>query len=283
MTEQPSKETKSFHDPMARRLAAAEAHQQRLETQYPAVNAVYDGFYHQFEPTEDTGVAYFAGGESIVGSQLKVVIDNECFCGDSDSSVDVNNDGGGDGNGGSSNGSSVDSNHSQNHTVWLIATDGRRLSKIVGDKGLRLARLAAKGWTIKAYIDVLYFRSEDKVVIAEVAFICWDSSELLNQAMETFCKHIADRIAHGDHANLALTQENLIQVIDSKGSWFLTGSTPYPIREKGTVTYKSHRTGSESLVGYALAHNKGCGIVANIFWVVLALVIIGLVWRFVFN
>jgi hypothetical protein len=254
MSTQNTGESKSYRDPMAQRQAAAAARRERLEAEYSLVFEVYDGFYAQFEPAGEAGKDFFASGESIIGSRLQVA------------------DG------------------------WLTASDGRQLVRIDGAAGAgdatgadgaakaeRLVRHIADGWQVVALISILYYRAADKAISAEIGFVCWDAAKVDGQTMDNFCKNVAGRLSKADHANLALTQEQFIRVIDSKGEWFLTGKLPYPARDKGTVVYKDHRSGTEGLVDYALQHNKGCNIAAVVFWIVLAAVIIGVIWWLFFR
>jgi len=65
-----NKETRSYKDPMAARIDAAERRREALEEEYPRVSDVYDGFFLRLEDLSFDGNRFFLGAEAIIGTAL---------------------------------------------------------------------------------------------------------------------------------------------------------------------------------------------------------------------
>jgi len=70
MSDLSNKETRSYKDPMASRIDAAERRREALEEEHPQVSDVYDGFYLRLEDLSEDGNRFFLSAEAIVGTAL---------------------------------------------------------------------------------------------------------------------------------------------------------------------------------------------------------------------
>ncbi|MDR1359021.1 MAG: hypothetical protein LBJ48_06710 [Coriobacteriales bacterium] len=243
MNDEHFEETRSFRDPVAQRKEAAEKRREAAEAEYPPVAASYKGFYLRICDLTEQGRAYVLGAEGIIGSEL--VYNRE--------------------------------------SDFLLAGDGRRIAKLPEETTRQLAACAQDNWRITVLISAIFFRAEDKSVAVELAFLCWAPLETAYEtALVNFSHNIAERLASGDRAGLALSQDQFGSVLRSGGEWYLTRATKREPLEKGTVVYKSRRSGTERLTGFALRHKTGCTVFATVFWIALAAGVVVLVWRLFF-
>jgi len=244
MNDSDSKETRSYQDPMAPRLKAAQKQREAEEGAFPRASDVYDAFYVQLRELDVEASRFFLGAEAIIGTTLSY----------------------------------------DKKTAQLFGGDGSFLAQLEGPPAERLLTHAAAGWNIVALLSTTYFRSQDKCAVVDLAFLCWNPLDAeLDAALLAFSQGIADRFAAGSRAEVKLTQEQFVQVLKSKGAWYLTRTLKREPPEKGTVVYKARRSGTERITAYALRHRFGCNILASLFWIAVAAGVVFLVWRFFFN
>jgi len=241
-------ETKSYRDLAGERIRAAEAARKQREERFPDVAAVYDGFYFSFESTDKRSGAFLAGGEGVVGTELSLKV-------------------------------------TEAGAVQIIARDGAVIAALEDEPAQRLQTHHANGWTIRAVLALTMYHNDENRFKTEAACFCYSSTldEMSKHALDTFIGNITYRINKGAHPGLSLNQEQFMKVIESKGSWYLTKNAPLPPREKGMIYYKRRRTWSEYLIASASRGNRGCKIVAILFWVVLAAAIVFAIWWFFFR
>ncbi len=238
MNDHYSEETRSFRDPMAPRMEAAQKRRDALNEKYPQAATVYDGFYLRLHSLGEEGNRFFLGTEGSIGSEL----------------------------------------HFDKETGLLLTSDGRQLAQVPGETAERLITYSAANWHIKPLVSTILLRARDKSASAEIAFICWAPlEEAYDKALATFSLNIAHRLASGDRASLVLSQEQFISVLRSNGSWFLTPTTKRTPPEKGTVVYKARRSGVERLTGFALRHRLGCTVLATLFWLLVVASLVALI------
>jgi hypothetical protein len=224
-------------------MEAAEKRREAAETAYPQAAASYKGFYLRLEDLDKVGSQYLLGAEGIIGSELT-----------------YNREGG-----------------------FLLASDGRRIVQLPDEPAKQLAANALANWHITVLISAVFFRAADKSAAVELAFLCWAPMEAAyDAALQNFSHNIAERLASGDRAGLALSQDQFVSVLRSGGEWFLTRATKREPLEKGTVVYKSRRSGIERLTGFALRHRTGCTVFATVFWIALAVGVAVLIWLLLF-
>ncbi|MCL2529864.1 MAG: hypothetical protein FWE41_05980 [Coriobacteriia bacterium] len=244
MSDLSNKETRSYKDPMAARIDAAERRREALEEEFPRVSDVYDGFFVRLEDLSLEESRFFLGAEAIIGTAL--ILDSE--------------------------------------NTRLLSNGGLLAAQLGEATAKRLAGHAAKGWSIQVLIVTTYYRAQDKGAVVDLAFLCWDPQDAeLDAALTAFAKGIAERFAAGRRAEIALTQKQFIQVLQSKGAWYLTQTIKREPLEKGTVVFKSRRSGTERLTAYALRHRSGCNILSLLFLIALAAGIVFLIWYFFFR
>jgi len=158
------------------------------------------------------------------------------------------------------------------------------VAQLTGAPAERLTDHAAKGWSIKALIVTTYFRAQDKGAVVDLAFLCWSPLDAeVDTALTAFTKGIAERFAAGRRAEVTLTQKQFIQVLQSQGTWYLTPVIKREPLEKGTVVFKSRRSGAERLTAFGLRHRSGCNILSLLFFIALAAGIVFLIWYFFFS
>lgn len=238
MNKPESEEIPSYRDPMGARVEAARKRKELYEAEFPPVREAYDGFYLRLNTLGEEGARYLLGAEGIIGSPLR--FDNE--------------------------------------HIALLASDGTCIASLQGADRERLAQHAEQGWNIQPFVCMTFYSAESKHVGADIAFICWAPLSSEQEAsLSTFAHNIAERLASGDRAELHLTQEQFIKVLESKGAWYLTQTTKREPLEKGSVVYKARRTGVERITAFSLRHRMGCSILATLFWVLVVAGIVVLV------
>lgn len=243
-----SKETRSYQDPMASRMEAAQKRKAALEAgskpNYPKVEKVYDGFYQRLDTLSEEGSRFFLSAGAPIGS--KVQLDSK--------------------------------------GTTLFTEDGHLLAGITGKTAARLSKHAAQGWQICVLVSAVFYKAESRKASAEFAFLCWAPLDAEQEAaLVTFSDNIAHRLASGDRATLDLTQDQFIKILSSKGSWYLTPTSKRDGLPSGTVIYKNRRTGTEHLTAYALKHRRGCTLLASFFWILLLGGLAVLVWMLFFS
>ena len=252
MTEKDSKETRSFVDPMTPRLEAAKRRREAKEAEYPQAASAYDGFYIRLSELTTEGTRFILGAEGAIGSRLQY----------------------------------------ESATGFLLANDGRQLAQLPGKTAERLAKYSSANWCITPLVSTTYFKAQDKSAAVDIAFICWapldapfDSitASAYDEALAIFSHNIAGRLASGDRAGLALTQDEFVSVLRSSGAWYLTKTTKRDPLDKGTIVYKARRSGIERISAYAVNHRVGCNILASVFWVLLLGGIGALLWFLFFS
>jgi hypothetical protein len=163
----------------------------------------------------------------------------------------------------------------------LKANNGRVVARLDDASATRLRHHRSEGWQVNVVLALVLYHNESKSPSGQLACICYDPG--LAGSLDPFTKNIIFRISKGEHPQLALTQEQFIRVLESKGAWYLTKAEPLPPRPKGTVIYKKRRSWSENLVEMALKGNVGCRIANVVFWLLAAVAVLGLVWWFFFR
>lgn len=290
MNAKDSKETRSFRDPMTPRMEAAQKRREAFEAEFPRVEEVYDGFYVHLETLSEEGVRYLLGAQGIIGSELLfdskrgllLAEDAGCVAQLPQEALErlaryapevfANTSSGNYGE------SSPSSSGGLLGNLLDVASDG------ASGNAEAAPTSSLVNWNIKALVSATFFRAQDKCAGAEIAFMCWaPMSDEHEAALCTFTHNISERLASGDRANLELAQEQFISVLRSGGEWFLTGTTKRAPLEKGTIVYKSRRSGTERLTSYALKHRVGCNVVAIFFWIALIVGIVALVWVLFFS
>ncbi|MDR1422130.1 MAG: hypothetical protein LBI64_04610 [Coriobacteriales bacterium] len=69
-----SRQTRSYQDPLGDHMRALSEERERYLADFPRVASVYDGFYLPFMPEGKPGLAYLAGAEGIVGSDIRFAL-----------------------------------------------------------------------------------------------------------------------------------------------------------------------------------------------------------------
>ncbi|MCL2807219.1 MAG: hypothetical protein FWD27_03515 [Coriobacteriia bacterium] len=239
MKESYSKEAPSYKDPIAPRVEAAIKHREEHEAGFAQATDNYDGFYLRLKELGEDGNRFFLGAPAIIGSRLSY----------------------------------------SGAEAQVLSNDGLFLAQLAGAPAERLSALHSRGWHIEVLLSATYFRAQDKSALADIAFLCWSTKDgELNAALCAFAKGIAERFASGDRADVRLSQDQFIKILESKGAWCLTPTTKRDSIEKGTVVFKARRSGTERITAYALRHKTGCNILAILFWLALAGGIAALIW-----
>jgi hypothetical protein len=236
-----------FEDPLGSHMQELSlAHRQRLES-FPPVASVYQGFYARFKPQNEDGMHYVGGAWGIVGSELTLT------------------------------------NFADG--LGFAAQDGQQVALLDTRLAARLDELRERGWTVHCVLAFTIYRAAEGAFEGEFACFCYspELTETQRQAVQTFIKHITERITGAFHPKLELSQEQFIRVLESGGAWYLTKDIPWPELPKGTVFYRRRRTFSDRLVSAGVRGNKGC-LVAS--WGVIVLIVAALVaalWYFFFS
>jgi hypothetical protein len=255
-------DTERYSDPLGDHVRrATDLWQRRLE-RYPRVETVYNARYIRFLPLDKNGALFLSGSEGIVGSELFIKpLDDMRFAGKDAGSSPSNTAG------------RADTDAAARGDLGIFSYSGRCLAYFE-DADIR--ELVADGWKLRCFLAHTVYNTDQKSFVACCACFCY-SPELdagSVAALETFIKHIVERIALKSYPRLDLMQEQLVRVIDSKGEWFLTKEQPWPELPKGSLYYRRRRTFNDRLIATALSGNKGCIVVS---WVGLILALVAVV------
>ncbi|MDR2035108.1 MAG: hypothetical protein LBP91_00310 [Coriobacteriales bacterium] len=244
MTPNSNKGNSRYSDPMASRIEAAKKHREALDAEFCKASDVYDGFYLRLEDLTSEGSRFFLGGQAIIGSSLLY---------DAQASA-------------------------------LLSPENIVLARLPKKVAQRLADHASAGWQIEPLISFIAFRAQDKTALVDLAFLCWNAqNEEYGPSLSAFVRGITERVANGDRAEINISQDQFIHVVRSGGTWYLTKKTKRDPLEKGAVSYKSRRSGTERITAYALKHRVGCNVLASIFWLAVAFGLVCLVWALFFS
>ncbi|MDR0888894.1 MAG: hypothetical protein LBM21_03240 [Coriobacteriales bacterium] len=148
----------------------------------------------------------------------------------------------------------------------------------------RLQEHTQDGWHVHMVVCLVMYEKDVKSFKAEVACMCYcPQDDGVNAAMDNFIRNMAKRIKSGDHPGLGLSQAEFSRVIKSDGQWCLTKAAPLPKRKDGVMVFKRKRTWTEYIVGFAGEHQRGCNLLAILFWLALIALIVFIVWSVFFR
>jgi hypothetical protein len=289
MTENTSKESKSYRDPLGTHMHAVKSVWQDYKNRFPPVASVYDGFYITVKPAignsaSPVEVAAKSSNDTMPDDAAKASttakLDGSALAVEKCNDIAK---------------SPVTAKPNTAHAFFLgaegiigttvqidgsfvRATDGRVVACLNNDDNKRIDAHKKSGWQVIVVLALILYHNETKSPSAQLACICY--SPELRDSLGLFAKNMLFRIRKGEHPSLALTQEQFIRVLESKGSWYLTKGEPLPALPKGTIVYKKRRVWSENLVEQALRGNIGCKIANVFFWLVLAAAITFAIWWF---
>jgi len=165
--------------------------------------------------------------------------------------------------------------------VRVESMRGYSLGTFDSDTSYKLTRAHDNGMVCRAFVSAVVFAEERARFWGEFALICYPASEATT--WETFCDNVARGIAKGDHPDIKLTDKQVHKVRESNGTWNDLRTMKYAKLPKGAVYFKKKRSVADSLVNQAVGGNRGCRAAAIVFWIVVALVVVGLVWTFVIH
>jgi hypothetical protein len=243
------------------------AHGRRMES-VASVDEVYEGFYARLRPLGKEGAAFLGGAEGIIGAELKMEALRADFATPDDPSASAVS--------GSPPVAPSAPFAAAEAGCCFVGHDGRRVAVPEGDAKARLSALRERGWQIHCVLAYVIYKVEEKSFAGEFACIAYSPAldDEARAALDVFVDNMANRIASASRPVLALTQEQFVRVIESKGTWFLTKEAPQPELPRGSVFYRRRRSLNDRLVGAALKGNKGC-IVGS--WLGAALIVIAIV------
>jgi hypothetical protein len=259
-----SDETKSYQDPLGDHMRAQAAEGERISAHYPAVASLYDGFYLPLIPAGKDGVAYLAGAEGIIGSDIR--LEKTAASSGAATGVPAPDD-------------------LPRVTLALQTIDGATITQLDAESSQRINAFLVAGWQVRCVLSLVTFNADSRGFAGEFACLCYNlaAEPAHAEALKTFIANIVERITVGDHPGLHLTQQQLIHVLESNGAWYLTKAVPLPERSRGWAIYKRKKSPTEYLVAAALRRNKGCLIGSWVGLFVLIVLVGWLVWYLVQN
>ncbi|MDR2196587.1 MAG: hypothetical protein LBO07_01290 [Coriobacteriales bacterium] len=275
-------ETRSYRDPLGEHMRALSEERERALARFPAAESLYDGFYAAFTPETRDGVTYLAGAEGIVGSDIRLVVERaadsvtEADAASAGDAADAAGAGGAAGTAGAADAASAAS-------ATLSTLNGDTIAHLDDATAERLNTLITAGWELRCVLSLVIYNAEEKGFAGECACLCYNPAvePAYRDALQTFIDNIVLRIAAGDHPGLKLNQQQLIRVLESGGSWFLTKAEPLPEPARGWVVYRRRKSAAEHLVAAALKKNRGCLALSWLGLVLLGGLVVWLVWRLV--
>ncbi len=215
------------------------------DSAHPKVQQVYEGFYARFNPDDDEGYRLLAGANCIIGTNLYPVF--------------ASDDG-------------------ENPTVHIEARHEQHLARFDRKTSERLNQLKQRGWVIQLNLSAVFYEESSHRFWGEVAVMTYDPQANCDLvALKTFINHMVRRIRGGEHPNIALSQKQFEQVMESKGSWYLTRPVPLPATKSGEIIFKRKMSPTEHLTEAAANGNKGCMVTGILFWIA---VIAAIIWWF---
>jgi len=239
-----------FRDPLGDYIKAAQATQVSQgedSEKYPFVDDTYKGFYASFKPMDKEGERFLGSSEGIIGTELVVMVTEE--------------------------------------GLGFFAHGTRRVTILDKSLANELRYLLDSGWILRCFLAFTIFEADNKTFSAQFACFCYkaECSEEQKNSLERFIHNMIDRIASATHPGLALSQEQFVRVLESKGEWYLTKDEPWPELPKGSVYYRRRRTFNDRLIGAALKGNTGCVVASWIGTIIVLAVIVCAIWFFFFS
>ena len=141
----------------------------------------------------------------------------------------------------------------------------------------RILKLNNDGWDIHICPSLVIFNRPKNLYTCEVAILAFLPEQ--REIFEPFAIKIFERIAHGEHPQINLTNKQLERVVESKGAWCKTDELPISKLPKGSAVYKDQMTATERMAKQAAKRPVGCYIGL----VVVAVLIIAIVFYLFFG
>ncbi|MDR2109340.1 MAG: hypothetical protein LBP28_07800 [Coriobacteriales bacterium] len=256
-------ESHSYRDPLGERSAAASAAARAREAHFVPVASCYDGFYASFVPAGRDGEIYLAGGEGVIGSPLAfraavAATAPEGLPGAAAAAPE----------GAATTAAAEPAKLGAAPELQLLNHAGLTIARLDADTSKRLTDHINSGWQVTLLLSLVLYSQKLRSHTAELACLCYDPA--FAETFEAFARNIAFRVRKGDHPALALSQDQFIRVVESRGAWYLTRSEALPAREPGVIVYKRRRSLGEGLVEQAYQGKRGCKLAAIGFWALLA-------------
>lgn len=156
------------------------------------------------------------------------------------------------------------------HRAWIKNRFDHMIGFLNPSESYQLSVLQAKGWTLRALLSFVAFTDapEPGHYWGEVGILCFDPQ--YTSEFDTFTQGLSIRLMEGTRPELAFSDQAVLKIIESSGSWQPNKTVPLPEKTAGTAIVKSRRKISEKLIEEGRKGNKGC-LVAN--WIFLLLLV----------
>lgn len=156
---------------------------------------------------------------------------------------------------------------------------------------LALKEALENGWPCKCWLSLVYYNDNDgeKLFHGEVVYQFYNlkpTQTAERAALDAFADHVSALLAEGKRPRVSLTGTQYEEVISGGGTYEPQGTEPLPISGKaksGTVVFKRKRSVSDRLALSAMENKPGCRIATTVFFLLVALLVLFLLWRFVFS
>lgn len=161
--------------------------------------------------------------------------------------------------------------------AWLVNPYGSDIGYLDPSISHKLNVLAVRGWAIKALLAFVAYTDEPEPghYWGEVAVICFEP--LSGDAFDSFAANVSKMLGRGIRPRIDLSNQALMHVIESKGTWQPSDRSPLPEKNKHTVILKKQCSFMDSMVQQGRAGNKGCYAISWAFLLaVVAAILFGL-------
>lgn len=155
--------------------------------------------------------------------------------------------------------------------VWLANRFGGEVGFLDPAASRRLSIFSARQWIIGVYLSFVAYSDspEGGSYWGEVAVVCYDPK--YSDVFDSFVQKVVERLKDGTRSDIALSDQEVSNLIKSNGEWFPKKTISLP--KNGAVIMKSRLSLSEKIIEQGRARNVGCYVANFLFFAaVIALV-----------
>lgn len=164
--------------------------------------------------------------------------------------------------------------------VSVVSPLGNSLGAFSSEFSEKLARLHNLGNLAHVFLSTVGYTEEEGVYWGEYTIIMFPPEQ--QEMWDRFSKLVRSRIEDGAHPDVRLSPKTFALVLDAGGEWCDLQKAAYP-KLAGGVYVKKRRGTKDGLLEKARLNNKGCIVVAWVFWIMVIALIVFLVWWFGFR
>ncbi len=166
----------------------------------------------------------------------------------------------------------LDLQEDRSYRIWLVNRFGAKVAFLAADQEQRVQTLRARQWTMRALLSFVAQNQKTQAYWGEVLLLCNDPH--YDEAFNAFALNLRELMAEGVRPTVNFTEQAVLKIIETQGTWLPTGRVGAPEIDKGSTLIKAHQSTSDKLIEAGRKGNPGCYVITVLFWLVFALAVI---------